>query len=219
MTPHRAVTEADVRAAARTGRTLDLPTGAVVTPAARDLARALGVALREAGRPDAPTPGRTEEVVGAEAPERRGPVALGCDHGGFPLKEHLKAWLADSGYEVLDLGTHDAQPVDYPDLAVAVARAVAGGRAWRGIMIDGAGIGSAMAANKIGRVRAALCYDLTTAQNAREHNDANVLTLGGTLIGTRLAVDIVRTFLSAAFGGGRHAKRVEKINALDAGRG
>ena len=219
MTPHRAVTEADVRAAARAGRTLDLPTGAVVTPAARDLARALGVALREAGRPDAPTQGRTGDVESAEAPERRGPVALGCDHGGFPLKEHLKAWLADSGYEVLDLGTHDAQPVDYPDFAVAVARAVAGGRAWRGIMIDGAGIGSAMAANKIGRVRAALCYDLTTAQNAREHNDANVLTLGGTLIGTRLAVDIVRTFLSAAFGGGRHAKRVEKINALDAGRG
>jgi ribose 5-phosphate isomerase B len=86
-------------------------------------------------------------------------------------------------------------------------------------MIDGAGIGSAMAANKIAGVRAALCYDLTTAQNAREHNDANVLTLGGTLIGTRLAVDIVRTFLSADFGGGRHARRVDKINALDTGRG
>jgi ribose 5-phosphate isomerase B len=146
-------------------------------------------------------------------------VAIGADHGGYPLKELLKPVLAESGYEVLDLGTYDAQAVDYPDFAVAVARAVAEDRAWRGIMIDGAGIGSAMAANKIAGVRAALCYDLTTAQNAREHNDANVLTLGGTLIGTRLAVDIVRTFLSAAFGGGRHAKRVEKINALDAGRG
>ncbi len=199
----RAVTEAEVRAAARSGRTLDLEAGAVVTPAARDLARALGVALREA-------PGETPA---------RPVVALGADHGGFPLKEHLKGAIAAAGFEVLDLGTYDTQAVDYPDFAVAVARAVADGRAWRGIMIDGAGIGSAMAANKIAGVRAALCYDLTTAQNAREHNDANVLTLGGTLIGTRLAVDIVRTFLSAAFGGGRHAKRVEKINALDAGRG
>ena len=203
MPGRHAVTEADVREAARAGRTLDLPADAVVTPAARDLAATLGVALRE---------------TQGGAPARQ-VVALGADHGGFPLKEQLKGVLAESGYEVLDLGTYDAQAVDYPDFAVAVARAVAEGRAWRGIMIDGAGIGSAMAANKIAGVRAALCYDLTTAQNAREHNDANVLTLGGTLIGTRLAVDIVRTFLSAAFGGGRHAKRVEKINALDAGRG
>jgi len=217
MSGKRVVTEADVRAAAKAGRTLDVPAGAVVTPAARDLAAALGIALQPAGRTDARAHGRTAEPERAAAPER-GPVALGCDHGGFPLKEHVKAWLAEAGYEVLDLGTHDTQAVDYPDFAALVARAVAGGRAWRGIMIDGAGIGSAMAANKIAGVRAALCYDLTTAQNAREHNDANVLTLGGTLIGTRLAVDIVRTFLSAAFGGGRHAKRVEKINALDAGR-
>ena len=202
MTRRSAVTEADVQAAARAGRTLELPVGAVVTPAARDLARALGVALREA-------PG---------AAAARQVVAIGADHGGFPMKEQLKPVLADAGFEVLDLGTYDTQPVDYPDFAVAVARAVAGGRAWRGIMIDGAGIGSAMAANKIAGVRAALCYDLTTAQSAREHNDANILTLGGTLIGTRLAVDIVRTFLSAAFGGGRHAKRVDKITALDAGR-
>jgi len=146
-------------------------------------------------------------------------VALGADHGGFPLKEQLKGPLAESGYEVLDLGTASAEAVDYPDFAVAVARAVAQGRAWRGIMVDGAGIGSAMAANKVAGVRAALCYDLTTAQNAREHNDANVLTLGGTLIGTRLAVDIVRTFLATEFGGGRHARRVDKINSLDTARG
>jgi len=217
MSGRRAVTEADVRAAAKAGRTLDLPAGAVVTPAARDLAAALGVALREAAGTAAPRHGGAEQAHGEAAPER-GPVALGCDHGGFPLKEHVKAWLVEAGYEVRDLGTHDTKAVDYPDFAALVARAVAEGRAWRGIMIDGAGIGSAMAANKIAGIRAALCYDLTTAQNAREHNDANVLTLGGTLIGTRLAVDIVRTFLSAAFGGGRHAPRVEKINALDAGR-
>jgi len=196
------VTEADVRAAAKAGRTLEVPAGALVTPAARDLARTLGVSLADTAAPIA----------------QRAVVALGADHGGFALKEHLKTFLSDAGYDVLDLGTHDDQPVDYPDFAVAVARAVKEGRAWRGIMIDGAGIGSAMAANKVAGVRAALCYDLTTAQNAREHNDANVLTLGGTLIGTRLAVDIARTFLATAFGGGRHARRVDKINTLDTGR-
>jgi ribose 5-phosphate isomerase B len=202
MSGGRVVTEAEVREAAKTGRALGVPPGAVVTPAARDLARALGISLSEAE---------------AGRPPRR-VVALGADHGGYPLKEQLKGPVADLGYEVLDLGTGDTEPVDYPDLAVAVARAVAQGRAWRGIMVDGAGIGSSMAANKVRGVRAALCHDITTAQNAREHNDANVLTLGGTLIGTRLAVDIVRTFLATEFGGGRHARRVDKINTLDTAR-
>ena len=204
MSGRRVITEAGVREAAKTGRALGVAPGTVVTPAARDLARSLGISL-EAGGTDAQAPGRI--------------VALGADHGGFPMKEQLKGPLAELGYEVLDLGTSGTEPVDYPDFAVAVAKAVAQGRAWRGIMIDGAGIGSSMAANKVAGVRAALCYDLTTAQNAREHNDANVLTLGGTLIGTRLAVDIVRTFLATEFGGGRHAKRVDKINSLDTARG
>ena len=142
-------------------------------------------------------------------------VAIGADHGGFPMKEQLKALLAELGYRVQDLGTHSTAAVDYPDFAAAVARAVAGGRAWRGIMVDGAGIGSAMAANKVRGVRAAMCYDVTTAHNAREHNDANLLTLGGTLIGPRLAAEIVRTFLTTEFAGGRHAPRVAKIDRLD----
>ena len=194
-----AVTEADVREAARRGRTLAVPDGAVVTPSARDVARQLGVSLERAGAPQ-----------GAKRT-----VALGADHGGFPMKEQLKALLAELGYEPLDLGTHSTDAVDYPDFAVAVARAVAEGRAWRGIMVDGAGIGSAMAANKVPGVRAALCYDLTPAANAREHNDATVLTLGGTLIGTRLAAEIVKVFLATAFAAGRHQPRVDKINALD----
>jgi ribose 5-phosphate isomerase B len=135
------------------------------------------------------------------------------------MKEVLKAVLAELGCTVLDVGTDSTAAVDYPDFAIAVARAVAEGRARLGIMVDGAGIGSAMAANKIAGVRAALCYDLTTAQNAREHNDANVLTLGGTLIGQRLATDITKAFLGTAFGGGRHAGRVAKINQLDTRRG
>jgi ribose 5-phosphate isomerase B len=210
-----AVTEADVRAAASTGRTLTLQKGSVVTPAARDLAKQLGVALvKETGSEErgAAASAHTERI----APRSPLPVvALGADHGGFPMKEGLKSVLESLGYAVLDVGTHSTDAVDYPDYAVAVARAVAEERAWRGIMVDGAGIGSSMAANKVPGVRAALCYDLTTAANAREHNDANVLTLGGTLIGARLAADIVKTFLTTAFGGGRHTARVEKINRLD----
>ena len=222
MRASRAITEAQVRAAAAAGRTVNVPEGAVITPAARDLARSLGVSLIMARSTDAQAHGPTDAPTHGRADAQthgRAVVALGADHGGFPLKEQLKATVAELGYEVLDLGTHGTGTVDYPDFAVAVARAVAEGRAWRGIMIDGAGIGSAMAANKVAGVRAALCYDLTTAQNAREHNDANVLTLGGTLIGTRLAVDITRTFLAEPFGGGRHARRVEKINSLDTARG
>jgi len=222
MSGRRVITEADVREAAKTGRALAVPPGAVVTPSARDLARSLGMPLTEAEGTATQTHGRAvaQKHGSTDAPTHgRRVVALGADHGGFSLKEQLKGPLAELGYEVLDLGTGNTEAVDYPDLAVAVARAVVQGHAWRGIMIDGAGIGSSMAANKVRGVRAALCHDLTTAQNAREHNDANVLTLGGTLIGTRLAVDIVRTFLATEFGGGRHARRVDKINSLDTARG
>lgn len=114
-------------------------------------------------------------------------IALGADHGGFSLKGRLAAHLRQQGHEVLDLGTSSDEAVDYPVFARAVAEAVAGGRAERGIMIDGAGIGSAMVANKVAGIRAALCYDLSTARNAREHNDANLLTLGAGLIGPSLA--------------------------------
>jgi ribose 5-phosphate isomerase B len=198
----RAVTEADVRRASGGDRTIAVPADAVVTPAARDLAAELGVALSR----------------GAAQPAPRPIVALGADHGGFPLKEQIKTLLGELGMDALDLGTHSSDPVDYPDYAVAVARAVAQRRAWRGIVVDGAGIGSAMAANKISGIRAAPCHDVTTAANAREHNDANVLTLGGGLIGARLAGEIVRTFLATEFAGGRHAARVAKIEALDTAR-
>ena len=216
MTKH-AITEADVRAAAGSGRTIAVAMRSVVTPAARDLARQLGVAL-VAEATVAPGHRGTAESPHTPHPAPRTVVALGADHGGFPMKEALKAVLTDLGCEILDVGTNSTDAVDYPDFAIAVAQAVADGRARLGIMVDGAGIGSAMAANKIAGVRAALCYDLTTAQNAREHNDANVLTLGGTLIGQRLATDITKAFLGTAFGGGRHASRVAKINQLDTRR-
>lgn len=213
MSRRAAITEAVVRAAARAGGTVAMSPGQIVTPSARDLARDLGVLLV----PGAAAPG-PQGAAASPAPAAGPTIALGCDHGGFPLKRDLAAVLESLGYRVLDCGTTDTAAVDYPDHAVAVARAVASGQAACGIMVDGAGIGSAMAANKIAGVRAALCYDLTTARNAREHNDANVLTLGGTLIGLRLATEIVTTFLATPFGGGRHALRVDKINRLDAPR-
>jgi ribose 5-phosphate isomerase B len=142
-------------------------------------------------------------------------VALGADHGGFALKENLKDFVASLGYTVVDCGTHSSEAVDYPDLAYAVARLVSAGEAWRGIVIDGAGIGSAMAANKVPGVRAALCYDHATALNSREHNDANVLTLGAGQIGVNLARQIVRTWLATPFGGGRHQRRVDKIGEIE----
>jgi len=144
-------------------------------------------------------------------------VAIGTDHGGVELKEDLKATLAELGYDVIDCGTNTKDSVDYPDFAAAVARLVAQGKAWRGVMIDGAGIGSCMAANKIDGVRAAMCYDYATAVNSREHNDANVLTLGAGLIGVNQAKLILKTWLATEFGGGRHAGRVNKIMALEAG--
>ncbi|MDR3574889.1 MAG: ribose 5-phosphate isomerase B [Anaerolineaceae bacterium] len=142
-------------------------------------------------------------------------VAIGADHGGFGLKESLKPFIVDSGYEVIDCGTNDKNPVDYPDFAVAVARLIVSGKAWRGIMIDGAGIGSCMTANKVPGIRAAMCYDHATAVNSREHNNANMLTLGAGLIGENLAQQIVKTFLSTDFLGGRHTRRVDKIEAIE----
>ena len=142
-------------------------------------------------------------------------VALGTDHGGVDLKESLKAFLQDKGYEVIDVGTHTTDSVDYPDIALQVAELVASGKACRGIVIDGAGIGSCMAANKVPGVRAALCYDYATAVNSREHNNANVLTLGAGLIGTNLAKQIAETWLKTPFGGERHARRVDKITAIE----
>lgn len=136
---------------------------------------------------------------------------MGADHGGYELKEMLKKDVIALGYEVMDVGTHSKEAVDYPDQAHDVARAVGAGKAWRGIIIDGAGIGSCIVANKVPGVRAGMAYDYATAVNSREHNDTNVLTLGAGLIGANLAKQIVAVWLATPFGGGRHARRVNKI--------
>src|SRR5215510_8385162 len=161
-----------------------------------------------------------QNVMGATARESaqttgKHIVAIGADHGGFELKEALKSDIAALGFDVMDVGTNSKEAVDYPDFAHAVAQAVGTGKAWRGIMIDGAGIGSCIVANKVPGVRAGLAYDVSTAMNSREHNDTNVLTLGAGLIGVNLAKQIVKTWLTTEFGGGRHAGRVDKIKLVE----
>src|SRR5581483_12150155 len=132
-------------------------------------------------------------------------VAVAADHGGYELKTVLLPELRALGFEVLDLGTHNADSVDYPNFANALAQAIEDGRAQRGVLICGTGIGMSMAANRFRHLRCALAHDATTARLARQHNDANVLALGGRVIGAEVAKDCVRAFFTAAFEGGRHA--------------
>lgn len=218
MARARVITERDVRRAANGGsRELDA-SGAIITPSARDAAARSGVTLKGSKLASSPSEALAQTPTPASPPAPAQRIAVGADHGGVALRDAIATRLRELGHDVTDHGTTGTSPVDYPDYAIAVARAVASGGAQLGIMVDGAGIGSCMTANKVPGVRAAMCYDVTTAQNAREHNNANVLTLGGGLIGTRLALAIVDTFLSTSFGGGRHAARVAKIDALDAPR-
>jgi ribose 5-phosphate isomerase B len=142
-------------------------------------------------------------------------IAVGSDHAGYPLKEHVKQLLQDEGHEVDDLGTHSEEPVDYPLFCAAVARAVVGGRADRGIVIGGSGQGEQLAANKVRGARAALCNDLYTAEFSRRHNDANVLSMGGRVVGFGLADEIVRKWLTTEFEGGRHVRRLEQIAEIE----
>lgn len=217
MTRKRVITERDVRRAKAEGKSSIDAGDAVVTPSAREVAATLRIALTPA-KPsaDAAAPAKPAAAPAAvPSPGARPSVAIGADHGGVALKAAIAKRLAELGHDVADVGTSTTDPVDYPDFAETVARMVGEGRAAFGIMIDGAGIGSCMAANKVARVRAAMCYDVTTAANAREHNFANVLTLGAGLIGERLAFAIVDTFLGTPTGAERHAQRVAKIDALD----
>jgi ribose 5-phosphate isomerase B len=138
-------------------------------------------------------------------------VALAADHAGFELKDVLKGAIEQRGLEVLDLGTHDAGSVDYPDLADALAAALEQGRAGRGVLVCGTGIGISIAANRHRHVRAALCHDVTTAILARQHNDANVLVLGARVVGLHVAADSLAAFLDTPFAAGRHQRRVAKL--------
>jgi len=207
--PRGLVTAADLDALQR-GEELHVPPGARVTELCREEADQRGIRLIEA-RGNTGTP--LERAPGDGRPLR---IALGADHGGYPLKCDLVDWVRDLGHVPLDLGTHGPAVVDYPDFAFAVAEAVAEGRVDLGVCVDGAGIGSTIVANKVPGVRAANCYDVASAQNAREHNFANLLCLGGPRLAPSLALEILRAFLTTPTGAARHARRVDKISSIEA---
>jgi ribose 5-phosphate isomerase B len=194
------ITETDVRGLEE-GARLRIAEGARLTPLAADIVRERRIELvRRASRR-----GSREKKM----------VAVGADHGGFPMKEELKAYLLELGHRVHDFGTNSEDAVDYPDFAHAVARAVSDGQVDVGIIIDGAGVGSCMTANKVPRVRAAACYTVAVAKNSREHNDANVLTLGSKTITSAEMREIVQAWLSTEMSEDRHRKRVAKIIAVE----
>jgi len=183
---------------------LKVAPGTIITPSARDLAKDRGVKIVEVPADQINTTAPPEKIV-----------ALGSDHGGFALKEKLKPIFEEHGLHITDIGVHEEKPADYPDIARQVAELVARGDAARGVIIDGAGIGSCIVANKFPGIRAALCYDKASARNSREHNDSNILTLGGRLLTSTQAEDVLRVWLSTPFGGGRHAARVQKITEIE----
>jgi ribose 5-phosphate isomerase B len=142
---------------------------------------------------------------------------MGSDHAGFPLKEDLKAFLTEQGHEIVDVGTHSTETVDYPAFCAAAARSVVTGEAERGIVVGGSGQGEQIAANKVHGVRAALCHDLFLARLSREHNDANVLSMGARVIAPGYAREVVRVWLGTEFQGGRHVPRLEQIAEIERG--
>jgi ribose 5-phosphate isomerase B len=181
-----------------------IPEGSIVTASAREVAASRGVRIVEMP---------ADQLSALAAPDKT--IAIGSDHGGFRLKEALKPLLEGMGLFARDVGVTEEKPADYPDIAQKVAELVAAGTATRGVIIDGAGIGSCMAANKVPGIRAALCYDRASARNGREHNDSNVLTLGARLLTQTQAEDVLRTWLETPFAGGRHQARVDKIMQIE----
>ena len=203
------VTEQRVREClARGEQQIIVPPDSIVTALAGELAAARGIAII---RRDPVSAGATPPAAQAAGVHAGVIVAIGSDHGGFILKKALVEYLSSLGAHPVDVGTTSEEPCDYPDFAYAVAHTVVQGRARLGIMIDGAGVGSCMVANKVPGIRGACCAHEFTARNAREHNDANVLTLGSRVLGLEVAKGIVRTFLEVQFAGGRHQSRVDKI--------
>jgi ribose 5-phosphate isomerase B len=193
------ITEDDVRGLER-GAVLRIAEKARLTPLAADIIKERGIEI--------------VNRISRSGSQDQKMVAVGADHGGFPMKEELKKFLAELGHRVQDFGTNSDAAVDYPDFAHAVARAVADRTADVGIVIDGAGVGSAMTANKVPGVRAAACYSVEVARNSREHNGANVLTLGSKTISNEQMRDIVRAWLTTDLTEDRHRKRVGKIDAV-----
>src|SRR6266850_6369741 len=194
------ITEDDVRDLA-SGSVLSIAQGARLTPLAADIVKERGIEIV-----------RRVPRRGSKASKM---IAIGADHGGFKMKEELKTFLRELGHQVHDFGTNSEEAVDYPDFAYAVAKSVSEGASDVGIVIDGAGVGSAMTANKVPGVRAAACYSVAVARNSREHNDANVLTLGSKTVSSAQMREIVIAWLATEITEERHQKRVAKIEAIE----
>ena len=215
------LTERDIVNAVKEGKkTLFADGNTVITPSAKDKAKELKLQFTDTRE----SPDQSRQVKAAEsytaatissANVGSKLIVIGSDHGGFQTKEMLKKYLAEIGYRTLDIGTNSEDACDYPDYAYAVARVVAKGEAWRGIMIDATGVASSIVCNKVPGVRAAACFNEFVAKSSREHNDANVLTLGAKVLGTELIKSIVKVWLETWFGGGRHKKRVDKISDVE----
>jgi ribose 5-phosphate isomerase B len=215
------LTERDIVNAVREGKkTLFADGNTVITPSAKDKAKELKLQFTDTREsPDQSRQGKAAESYTAATISSANVgsklIVIGSDHGGFQTKEMLKKYLAEIGYRTLDIGTNSEDACDYPDYAYAVARVVAKGEAWRGIMIDATGVASSIVCNKVPGVRAAACFNEFVAKSSREHNDANVLTLGAKVLGTELIKSIVKVWLETWFGGGRHKKRVDKISDVE----
>lgn len=211
----RLLTESSLRSLP-SGATVWIAPQAIVTPLARDAARDRQLSIQRRGADSGPpSPGTPHSLEAGLLAQEGDRVAVACDHGAFSAKGPILEVLRELGFVPQDLGCHSTESVDYPDLAERASVLVAAKVVAAGIIMDGAGIGSCMVANKVPGVRAAMAYDLSSARNAREHNCANVLTLGARLVGPGLLEDIVRTFFGTPFAGGRHAARVAKINRVD----
>lgn len=196
MGKRKVITEEDILGV-EIGGTLNVPPNCIITASATDRAHE-----------------RKIKIVPTEDPQTK-VIVIGADHAGVEMKEELKKFLEELGYTYQDVGTHDKTAVDYPDIAFAVGLAVARGECHLGIIVDGAGIGSCIAANKVPGIRAAMCYDEATAKNSREHNFANVLTLGSRMIDQEKMRSIVKIWLETRYGEERHARRVQKITAFE----
>ena len=210
------VTETDAMAAHRSGRPLIVAPNALLTPLARDAVSRYRIPI--VAGPDSPSgaPKLDGETNNRRRPCPPGTVVIGSDHGGFEAKEMLREFLEqEAKLACRDVGTYSEDACDYPDFAAAVAKTVVGNPGTRGIIVDGAGIGSCMVANKIDGVRAAHCSSVAEANNAREHNDATVLCLGGRMLDPKLLRAIALVFLTTDFGGGRHQRRIDKIMAQE----
>lgn len=216
----KVLTERDILNAVKSGqKSIVADAHTILTPAAQDAVRSHRLTITDkVEKPKEQQPQNSVSYQRASISQVQvgnNLIVIGSDHGGYRTKELVKKYIAELGYQTLDVGTNSEEACDFPDYAYAVARIVAKGEAWRGIMIDATGVASSIVCNKIPGVRAVACYNEFVAQSSREHNDANVLTLGAKALGDATIKSIIKIWLETWFGGGRHKKRVDKISDIE----